>query len=42
MFWLKWFNDVMLGGGKVVGILVEMIVIGNRRVIIIGCGLNVN
>lgn len=35
---LKWPNDVMLGGGKVAGILAE----GSRGHVVVGCGVNVS
>jgi BirA family biotin operon repressor/biotin-[acetyl-CoA-carboxylase] ligase len=39
---IKWPNDVLLGGGKVCGILAESSVQDNRRRIILGIGINVN
>ncbi len=38
---LKWPNDLIIGNGKVGGILVEGISRGNEQAIIIGVGLNV-
>lgn len=39
---IKWPNDVLAGGRKVVGILAEMDGAGPRRVIILGIGVNLN
>jgi BirA family transcriptional regulator, biotin operon repressor / biotin---[acetyl-CoA-carboxylase] ligase len=39
---LKWPNDVLLGGRKAAGILVERHAIGGRDVLLIGCGLDLD
>ncbi len=39
---VKWPNDVVLGGKKICGILVESILAGDRASVIIGVGVNVN
>jgi BirA family biotin operon repressor/biotin-[acetyl-CoA-carboxylase] ligase len=39
---LKWPNDVLLGGRKAAGILVERHAVGGRDVLLIGCGLDLD
>lgn len=39
---IKWPNDVLLGGGKVAGILVESLPTATGRGVIVGIGINVN
>ncbi|MCB9246746.1 MAG: biotin--[acetyl-CoA-carboxylase] ligase [Flavobacteriales bacterium] len=39
---LKWPNDIIIQGSKVGGILIENTVIANRRISIVGIGINVN
>jgi len=39
---LKWPNDVLIGGKKVCGILVDVNLQGNNKVIVMGIGLNAN
>ena len=39
---LKWPNDVLLGGAKAAGILVERHVVAGRDVVVIGCGLDLD
>jgi len=41
-FTVRWPNDVLLGEGKVAGILCESIAIGDRYVTLVGIGVNVN
>lgn len=38
---LKWPNDILIGGGKAGGILVESTQLGRDRVVVIGIGINV-
>ncbi|MBK9081922.1 MAG: biotin--[acetyl-CoA-carboxylase] ligase [Rhizobiales bacterium] len=37
---LKWPNDLLLGGAKLAGILVESTNFGRRTAVVVGCGLN--
>ncbi|MGI9515207.1 MAG: biotin--[acetyl-CoA-carboxylase] ligase [Anderseniella sp.] len=37
---LKWPNDVLVGGGKVSGVLIETMTYGNRHIAVVGCGIN--
>lgn len=39
---LKWPNDVLLGGRKAAGILVERHALDRREVLVIGCGLDLD
>ena len=39
---IKWPNDVVLGGKKICGILVESVLGGGRPCVIVGIGVNVN
>lgn len=39
---LKWPNDVLIGGRKAAGILVERHDIGGRDVLLVGCGLDLD
>lgn len=38
--WIKWPNDLWIGNGKIAGVLVEAITIGNTRHIVVGIGMN--
>jgi BirA family biotin operon repressor/biotin-[acetyl-CoA-carboxylase] ligase len=38
---LKWPNDVLVGGRKVSGILIETEVSGRTRRVVVGCGVNI-
>jgi BirA family biotin operon repressor/biotin-[acetyl-CoA-carboxylase] ligase len=40
--WIKWPNDVLVGGRKVAGILAEMEANGTTPVVVLGIGVNVN
>ncbi len=39
---LKWPNDVLLGGAKAAGILVERHLLAERDVVVIGCGVDLD
>lgn len=39
---LRWPNDVLLGDGKVAGVLVEVRHLAGRRCVVLGVGINVN
>jgi len=39
---LKWPNDILLGNKKLCGILLESVLAGRKRFMIVGIGLNVN
>ena len=39
---LKWPNDVLLGGAKLAGVLVEIRQTDGRRAVVVGVGINVN
>lgn len=40
--WIKWPNDVLVGGRKVAGILAEVEASGAKPVVVVGIGVNVN
>lgn len=37
---IKWPNDILLDGAKLAGILLESAMVGARRAVVIGCGVN--
>ncbi len=39
---LKWPNDVMINGKKCCGILIESVPVGDRTLLVMGLGLNIN
>ncbi len=39
---LKWPNDVLLGGAKIAGLLLETVDVGGRVILCIGIGVNLN